>query len=387
METFRIAIPDADLDDLRGRLAATRWPDEGHSPGWERGVPQEYLRDLADYWQHEYDWRAAEAELNRFPQYTTEIDGARVHFLHVRSPEPGAMPLLITHGWPGSFVEFSQIIEPLTNPRAHGGRPSDAYHLVIPTIPGFGFSGPVRAPGWSIPRVAGAWAQLMAQLGYQRYATHGGDLGAWINHVLAAIDAEHVVGSHVSFLITPPGPDPADLAGLTQVEMGRLGLLARFAGDLSGYMKLQSTRPQTVGYGLTDSPVAQLAWIVEKFHDWTDSVKAPEDAVDRDQMLTNVMVYWLTRTGMSSAHFYYDSADMMPTAPTPPAPPPPLSVPFGVSVFPRDPAQPIRRFADRMLPNIVQWTEHERGGHFPAMEVPDLLVADLRAFAQALTGS
>jgi microsomal epoxide hydrolase len=227
----------------------------------------------------------------------------------------------------------------------------------------------------------------MAQLGYQRYTTHGGDLGAWINHVLTAIDAEHVVGSHVSFLITPPGPDPADLAGLTQVEAGRLDLLARFAGDLSGYMKLQSTRPQTVGYGLTDSPVAQLAWIVEKFHDWTDSVKAPEDAVDRDQMLTNVMVYWLTRTGMSSAHFYYDSADMMPTAPTPPAPPPPLSVPFGVSVFPRDPAQPIRRFADRMLPNIVQWTEHERGGHFPAMEVPDLLVADLRAFAQALTGS
>src|SRR6266536_2506507 len=195
METFRIAIPDADLDDLRGRLAATRWPDEGHSPGWERGVPQEYLRDLADYWQHEYDWRAAEAELNRFPQYTTEIDGARVHFLHVRSPEPGAMPLLITHGWPGSFVEFSQIIEPLTNPRAHGGRPSDAYHLVIPTIPGFGFSGPVRAPGWSIPRVAGAWAQLMARLGYQRYATHSGDLGAWINHVLAAIDAETVFGS------------------------------------------------------------------------------------------------------------------------------------------------------------------------------------------------
>ncbi|MFL6140079.1 MAG: epoxide hydrolase family protein [Frankiaceae bacterium] len=384
MQPFRIEIPEAELEDLRRRLAATRWPDEGHSPGWERGVPLDYLRELVDYWQNQYDWRAAETKLNAYPQFVTEIDGANVHFLHVRSPEPGALPLLITHGWPGSFVEFVQVIGPLSDPRAHGGDPANAFHLVIPSIPGFGFSGPVREAGWTIPRVAGAWAQLMGRLGYERYATHGTDMGAWINHVLAAIDAERIVGSHVSFLITPPSDDPADLDGLTEIEMGRLGLLMRFANELSSYMKLQSTRPQTLGYALTDSPVGQLAWIVEKFREWTDSAKAPEDAVERDQMLTNVMVYWLTRTGMSSAHFYYDNADMMPTAPTPSAPPPPLPFPFGVSVFPRDPAQPIRRFADRMLPNIVQWSEHERGGHFPAMEVPDLLVGDLRDFARAL---
>jgi epoxide hydrolase len=384
MNPYRIEIPDADLEDLRRRLADTRWPEESSAAGWERGVPQDYLRGLVEYWGTEYDWRAAEATLNSFPQFTTEIDGALVHVLHVRSPEPDALPLLITHGWPGSFVEFTDIIGPLTDPRAHGGDPALAFDVVIPTIPGFGFSGPVREAGWTIPRIAGAWAQLMARLGYERYVAQGTDIGSWVTHVLCLMDPEHVIGGHVNFLITPPSGDPADFEGLTEVEFGRLGLLRKFADEQSAYMRIQSTRPQTLGYGLTDSPVAQLAWIMEKFQEWTDSAKVPEDAIDRDRLLTNVMVYWLTKTGVSSAHFYYDNADSMPTAPTPPALPPPVGLPFGVSIFPHDPAQPIRRFADRLLTNIVLWNEHDRGGHFPALEEPDLIISDLRSFARAL---
>jgi microsomal epoxide hydrolase len=388
MKSFRIDVPQAALDDLHRRLAHTRWPAEGPGgSGWERGVPISYLRELAEYWRTGYDWRRAEAGLNAIPQFTTEIAGTTVHFVHVRSPEPGALPLVVTHGWPGSFVEFSEIIGPLTDPRAHGGDPARAFHLVIPTIPGFGFSGPVAKPGWDIPRVAATWAELMGRLGYTRYAVQGGDMGAWIGLTLAAMDPEHVAGAHVNFLITPPGGDPADLAGLDGGDLARLGLLSTFANDMSGYMKLQSTRPQTLAYALTDSPVGQLAWIVEKFWEWTDSAKVPEDAVDRDLMLTNVMLYWLTSAGASSAHFYYDNAAMMPTAPTPPPPPPPLPVPLAVAVFPHDAAQPIRRFADRAFPNIVQWNEFDRGGHYPAMEVPELLIDDLRSFAGKLASN
>ncbi|SCL34434.1 epoxide hydrolase [Micromonospora nigra] len=383
MEPFRIDIPQSDLDDLRRRLDTVRWPGELPGAGWERGVSLQYLKDLTEYWRTSYDWRAAEARLNSFPQFTDVIDGTTVHFLHVRSPEPDATPLVITHGWPGSFVEFLDVVEPLTNPRAHGGDPADAFHLVVPSIPGFGFSGPTSEPGWTIPRVAQAWAELMRRLGYDRYVVQGGDMGAWISQALAAIDHEHVIAAHVNFLITPPS-DPSDMAGLEEADLRKLGLLNAFAVDGSGYMKIQSTRPQTLAYGLTDSPVGQLAWIVEKFKEWTDSDKVPEDAVDRDHMLTNVMVYWLTATAGSAANFYFDNADVMPTAPTPPTPPPPLPTPVGVAVYPGDPAQPIRRFAERGLPNIVHWAELERGGHFAAMEQPKLFVSDLRAFLRTL---
>ncbi len=384
MREFRVDIAEADLEDLRRRLAAVRWPNEVPDVGWERGVPLNYLRELADYWRTSFDWTAAEARINQFPQFTTTIDGANIHFLHVRSSEQNAVPLLLTHGWPGSFVEFLEVIERLTDPRAYGGEPSDAFHVVIPTIPGFGFSGPTDGSSWTVGRVAGAWAQLMRQLGYDRYIPQGGDLGAGISAMLAAIDSEHVIGVHVNFLITPPTDDPADLAGLTDSDIARLGLLSRFTGELSGYMKLQSTRPQTLSYALTDSPVGQLAWIVERFKDWADAPKSPDDAVDRDQLLTNVSLYWLTATAGSSANFYFDNADIMPTALTPPPPPPPLTVPFGVAVYPYDAAQAIRRFAERSFPNIVQWSEFERGGHFAAMEEPDLFVADLQAFGRTL---
>lgn len=386
MDPFRIEIPQADLDDLHRRLGTVRWPSELPGVGWDRGVPLDYLKDLVEYWRTSYDWRVAEARLNSFPQFTTTIDGTKVHFLHVRSPEPDALPLLVTHGWPSSVAEFINVIEPLTNPRAYGGDPANAFHLVIPSLPGFGFSGPTPEPGWTMPRIAAALAQLMGRLGYDRYATQGGDIGAWINLVLSGMDHQHVVASHVNFLITAP-TDPSDVAGLAESDLARLGLLNRFAAELSGYMKLQSTRPQTLAYALTDSPVGQLAWIVEKFKEWTDSAKVPEDAVDRDHLLTNVMIYWLTATAGSTANFYYDNADVLPTAPTPPPPPPPLPTPFGVAVYPGDPAQPIRRLADRAFPNIVHWSEQERGGHFPAMEEPDLFVADLQTFARALPPS
>lgn len=384
MRPFRIEVPQSDLDDLRDRLAATRWPSGLPEVGWERGVPLEYLRELADYWRTDYDWRAAEARLNEFPQFVTEIDGTNVHFLHVRSPEPDAVPVIITHGWPGSVAEFGSVIGPLTDPRAHGGDPRDAFHLVIPSVPGFGLSGPTSGPGWGIGRIAGAWAELMRRLGYDRYIPQGGDIGAWISLTLAGLDLPHVLGAHVNFLITAPPSDPSAFAGLGPVDLERLGLLKSFVDTGSAYMALQATRPHTLSYGLTDSPVGQLAWIVEKFREWSDSAKVPEDAVDRDQLLTNVMLYWLTGTAGSSAQLYYEMADTLPTAPTPPPEQPPLPVPLGVAVFPRDSALPVRKFADRAFPNIVRWSELDRGGHFAAMEEPDLFVAELREFRRAL---
>jgi epoxide hydrolase len=385
MEPFHIDIPQADLDDLHRRLAATRWPTEIPGVGWERGVPLDYLKELAEYWRASYDWRAAEATLNRYPQFTTEIDGTNVHFLHVRSPEPDAIPMIITHGWPGSVAEFLSVIGPLTDPREHGGNPSEAFHLVIPSVPGFCFSGPTREPGWNLVRIAGAWAELMRRLGYDRYVPQGGDIGAWISLTLAGVDFGHVLGAHVNFMVTaPPSSDPADLADLSEADLARLGVLGDFLDKQSGYMKIQATRPQTLAYGLTDSPVGQLAWMVEKFREWSDSAKAPEDALDRDQMLTNIMLYWLTGTAGSAAHLYVEMADILPVFATPPSPPPPLPVPLGVAVFAHDVVLPIRRFADQGFPNIIQWNEFDKGGHFAAMEQPDLLVADLRNFARAL---
>jgi pimeloyl-ACP methyl ester carboxylesterase len=383
MRPFRIEIPQADLDDLRRRIADTRWPDELPGVGWDRGVPLGYLRELADYWAESYDWRAAEARLNAYPQFITEIDGADVHFLHVRSPEPDALPLVLTHGWPGSVAEFLDVIGPLTDPRAHGGDPADAFHLVIPSIPGYGFSRPLRETGWDVPRIANAWAELMRRLGYEKYAAQGGDAGSPISLALATIHPDHVVGVHVNMLMTFPSGDPAEFAALDETDQQRLGLLGRFDQELSGYMKVMATRPQTLAYALTDSPVGQLAWIVEKFREWTDSDKAPEDAVDRDQMLTIVSIYWLTATAGSAAHFYYEGAAAVRALASGMAPPP-VPVPVGVAVFPRDIFVPIRRFAERDIPNITRWTEFDRGGHFAALEQPELLVGDVRAFFSGL---
>jgi pimeloyl-ACP methyl ester carboxylesterase len=369
---YTIEIPQDRLDDLRRRLGETRWPAELPGTGWEAGVPLGYLKGLADYWGTDYDWRAQEARLNEFPQFTTVIDGQIVHFLHVRSPEPAALPLIITHGWPGSIVEFMEIIGPLTDPARYGGDPADAFHLVIPSLPGFGFSSPLAGPGWDISRVARAWAELMKRLGYDRYGAQGGDTGAVVSPALGRIDPDHVIGVHVNNLLSFPSGDPGELTGLTEADQARLELLTASGHDLSGYAIVQSTRPQTLSYALTDSPVGQLAWIVEKFKEWTDpSADLPEDAIDRDQILTDVSVYWLTGTAGSAARIYFEEARAWGQVQ------PRSRVPTGVAVFPNDTT--LRPLAERDH-HVVHWAEYSRGGHFAAMEAPDLLTGDIREF-------
>lgn len=374
---FRIEVPQVDLDDLRQRLANVRWPDDSPDAGWGDGVPLDYLKELVAYWRDDYDWRAQEARLNAFGQFTTVVDGVRLHFVHARSAEPGALPLLLTHGWPGSLLEFTEMIGPLTNPRAHGGEAADAFHVVAPSVPGFGFSGPVREPGWNLRRIAEAFAELMHRLGYRSYGVHGGDFGAMLSPELGRLHPERVRGVHVTNFVAPPPRDPAELAELTETERARVDAFHRFQRTQRGYAWIQATKPRTLGYGLTDSPVGQLAWLVEKFKEWTDSTDRPEDAVDRDQMLGNVMLYWLTRTAGSSARLFKETSKDMRRLSEP------STVPTGVAVFPRDVGLPVRRLAER-IHNIVHWSEFDRGGHFPGMEVPDLLVGDLRRFFRAI---
>src|SRR5215469_3158770 len=332
IKEFRINIPQADLDDLAGRLARTRWPASLPGATWERGVPVDYLRGLAEYWRNEFDWRAAEARLNSYPQYITEIDGQKIHFLHVKSPEPNATPLLLVHGWPGSIVEFSHVIGPLSDPGGHGDATAPAFDLVIPSLPGFGFSSPLTEPGWNSRRIAGAFAELMRRLGYERYGAQGGDYGAFVAPDLGRVDAEHLIGIHVN-----------------AATMGFIPF-----GDI---------------------PEEELAWIVEKFKEWTNSGhKLPEDAVSRDEILTDVSLYWFTGTAGSAANIYYESMHSSDW-------PVPSGVPTGVAVFAEDIA--IRRYAEPVN-NIVHWTDFETGGHFAALETPDLLVQDIRAFFAAL---
>ncbi|MEV0200182.1 epoxide hydrolase family protein [Nonomuraea sp. NPDC050691] len=367
---FRIDIPQSALEDLHDRLARTLWPDELPGVGWSYGIPVSYVRQLAEYWRTGYDWREHEAALNAYPQFTTEIDGQNIHFLHVRSPEPDALPLILTHGWPGSVAEFMKVIGPLTDPRAHGGDPADAFHVVAPSIPGFGFSGPTRETGWDLRRVARAWAELMSRLGYERYGAQGGDSGSVISPELGRVAPDRVAGVHVNGALGFPTFDPAETEGLTEAEQARMRIYADH--DRSGYAIIQATRPQTVAFGLHDSPAAQLAWIVEKFKEWTDPAHdLPEDAVDRDQMLTDVTIYWLTRTAASSARLYKEGSAQwgMPVERS--------EVPHGVAVFPGDGG--IRRVAEREH-NVIHWSEFDRGGHFAAMEAPDLLVDDVRTF-------
>jgi pimeloyl-ACP methyl ester carboxylesterase len=372
MHDFRIAVPEHDLDDLRKRLSRARWPAELPGVGWSRGVPVAYLRVLAEYWRVDYNWRAWEARLNEFPQYMTRIDGQRIHFLHVRSGAPGSMPLILTHGWPGSVAEFVDIIGPLTDPGSYGGDPADAFHVVAPSVPGFGFSTPLSEPGWNHQRIALAWAELMRRLGYDRYGAQGGDTGCVVSPELGRVAPEHVIGVHINGALAYPAVQPADLDKLTAVEQARLAAADRLREIGSGYADLQSTRPQTIAYALTDSPIGQLAWIVEKFWEWTDPArKLPDHAVDRDHLLTDVTLYWLTGTGASSAQLYYEArvASGSSVAKS--------SVPTGIALFPTDPT--IRRVAEREH-TIVHWSEFDRGGHFAAMETPDLLVEDIRAF-------
>jgi epoxide hydrolase len=383
---FRFDVPQGELDDLYERLDRTRWPDELPDVGWAYGVPRNYLKELVRYWRHEYDWRAAEARLNEWPQFTTTIDGASIHFAHIRSPEPDTTPLIITHGWPGSIAEFTRIASPLADPRSHGGDPADAFDLVLPHIPGFGLSGPTHETGWEYRRVAAAFAELMRRLGYTRYGTQGGDWGAAISRELGRTQPEQVIGVHLNLL---PGahaaaePTAQELAPLDPAERERTlaswQRTQQWIRDRQGYADIQSTRPQTLAYALTDSPVGQLAWIAEKFKEWTDSHDRPEDAVDRDHLLTNVMLYWLTGTAGSSARIYYERAHAHYRS----APPEPSATPTALAVFRHDNFIPLRHIAEQTN-TIVRWTEYDRGGHFAAMEQPDLLVTNIREFFRQL---
>ncbi len=376
---FRIDIPQDQIDDLRERLARTRWPDEVPGVGWARGVPVGYLKGLVEYWRTAFDWRKQEARLNEFPQFTTGVEGQTIHFLHVRSPEPDALPLLLIHGWPGSIVEFSKVIGPLVDPRAHGADPKQAFHVVAPSIPGHGFSIPLSGAGWTHARNARAYAEVMARLGYQRYGVQGGDHGAFEAPEVARAAPERVVGVHMNALLTFPSGDPAELGKLSEVDSDRLRRLKAFQQEQMGYIHQQGTRPQTLAYALTDSPVGQLAWMVEKFKEWSDPVaQLPEQAIDRDQFLTDVTLYWLTATAGSSAQLYYETSH----DPAAWAPRARGTVPTGVAVFTSHDIT-IRKLAERDH-NIVHWNEFPRGGHFPAMEVPDVLVGDVRAFFKPL---
>lgn len=376
IKPFHIAIPQADLDDLHHRLDNTRWPDELPHTDWQYGVPLTYLKELTHYWRHEYNWRTHEKLLNDLPQFTTEIDGQHIHFLHIRSPAPDALPLLLTHGWPGSIVEFLDIIGPLTDPQAHGGDPADAFHLVIPSLPGFGLSGPTREPGWHTRRIATAWAELMHRLGYHRYAAQGGDFGALITPDLGRVDPQHVIGLHVNAATVGFIPfGDIDTDQLTDLERQRHERQRRYMTDGNAYFQLQATRPQTIAYPLTDSPTGQLAWIIEKFKEWTHPVDAlPDTLIDRDRLLTNVMLYWLTSTAGSAARIYYENTHGGEW-------PHRTDIPTGVAVFAEDIA--IRAYAEQTN-TITHWTDFDTGGHFAALETPDLLITDVRQFFRDL---
>ncbi len=375
IKDFHIDVPEGDLDDLRARLEHTRWPAPLPADDWNTGVPTAWLRKLAEYWRTGYDWRAAEAKLNQYPQFTTVIDGQRIHFLHVRSAEQDALPLILTHGWPGSVVEFLDVIGPLTDPVAHGGAAEDAFHVVIPSLPGFGFSGPTAEPGWGTERIATTWVELMGRLGYERYGVQGGDIGAVVSPQVGRVAADRVVGVHVN---GGPGVMPRlplseqESAALSDLERDRIRRIEEFMREQSGYLAIQSTRPQTLAYGLTDSPVGQLAWIMDKFREWTHPRTAlPDTIIDRDTLLTNVMIYWLTGTAGTAAYVGYAQEFAWGMHK------PNSGVPTGVIAFAHDVG--IRRYAETEN-TITRWTDVDEGGHFAALEQPEALIADIRAF-------
>jgi pimeloyl-ACP methyl ester carboxylesterase len=368
LEPFRAEIPQADLDDLGDRLARTCWPDELDGADWTYGVPLGYVRELVDYWRAGYDWRAHEARLNEHEQFLTTIDGQRVHFVHVRSPERDALPLIVTHGWPMSVFEYLDLIGPLTDPAAHGGDARDAFHLVLPSAPGIAFSGPTTEPGWDTRRTARAWVELMARLGYDRYGAHGNDLGSLVSPEVGRHASDRVVGVHVTQLFSFPSGDPSEFQDMSEEDQAALSFLEGFTqGGGLAYNAYQSAQPQTLAYAMQDSPAGWVAWVGQLFR----------DSVDRDYILTNAAAYWLTRTIGSSFRRYHADAQAQG------APSEPTTAPTGVAIFKYD-FQSIRRFADRDHSNIVRWTRYDRGSHFSPKDAPDLLLEDIREFYRQL---
>ena len=372
IEPFEIDVSDLVLDDLADRLATTRFPDELDDTGWEYGMPVGYLRELVEYWRHAYDWRTHEAQLNELANFRTEIDGQQIHFVHARATDADALPLLLIHGWPGSVVEFLDVIPKLIDPQNHGGRAADAFHVVVPSLPGYGFSEPTRTRGWDPERIARAFIELMARLGYTRYAAQGGDWGAQIATRIGALDPEHCAAIHLNM---PIAARPAEPVALTDEEQAELAAFRQFQREESAYSLEQGTKPQTLGVSLNDSPAGLLAWIIEKFRAWSDCDGDPENAFTRDQLLTNVMVYWVTRTITSSARLYREArlAGLRGEVPQY------VGVPTGVARYPREILRFPRAWVDQRY-NVTHWAVMPRGGHFAAMEQPDLFTDDLRTF-------
>ena len=381
IQPFTIRVEDEVLRDLQERLARTRWPDQIPDSSWDHGVDLGYMKALTEHWRTTYDWRKHERMLNQFPQFTTEIDGVQLHFIHQRSKHPNALPLVIVHGWPGSVYEFYKIIGRLTEPERHGGKPEDAFHVVCPSLPGFGFSGKTKEPGWSSQRMAESIAKLMARLGYGRYGAQGGDWGGGITRWLASGDGAHCIGGHSNF---PGGSRPTDdpMRGVTEEEMKRLEQRNKELNDHKAYASFQGSRPLTLGYGLNDSPVGLAAWVVDKFWAWSDHGGNLENSFTKDELLTNVMIYWVTQTMPSSVRIYYESSH---NNPRPPSMTPfqggGKSAPMGFALFPKEINVPPRAWVERNMGAVfIHWTEMPRGGHFAALEQPDLLVTDVREF-------
>lgn len=385
MQQFTIQIPDKDLEYLHQRLSNARWFDSAIESGWEKGVPTRHLKKLADHWLNKFDWKKQETALNQFPQFVTEIDGQNIHYLHVKSPKPGAVPLMLIHGWPGSFADFLKVIKPLTDPQDAG---HVAFDLVIPSIPGFGFSTPVKEKGWNMIRIATAFTTLMTQLGYEKFAVHGGDMGAGVAGIMSGVAARHLIGTHINtdfFAVAGLGMFPADTSFFTAEENGRLDRMKAYKKDGTAYLDIQATRPHTIGIALSDSPIGQLAWMVEKYKEWTDEDKnLPEDAIDIDQLLTNVSLYWFNQVGASSAGILAENMSMAfdwgsdhsqeASQWTPP------KIPSAIACFGKKEDESLLKKLTSMMGAPDRWSFYDRGCHFPAMEVPDLLVQDIRQF-------
>jgi len=373
IEPFSVEVEESTIADLRDRLAAARWPDQLPDAGWDYGTEREYLQEVCAYWRTDYDWDGFRERLNRFESFVTEIDGQRVHFLHARSPEPDARPLLLSHGWPGSVVEFLDVLGPLSDPAAHGGDPEDAFHVVAPSLPGYGFSGPTTDRGWDVPRIADAFAELMDRLGYETFLAQGGDWGGLVTALLGANYPERVDAIHTNMLFVRPSTIEDAFERLDESGQADVEATQEFQETGVGYQEIQSTKPQTLAYGLTDSPVGLAGWLLEKFRAWSDD----PDRLDRDRLLDNLSVYWLTGTINSSMRLYYET-DLETAVPAD------VPVPTGHTRYPGEIYKIPRVWADAVY-DVEYWAEVDEGGHFAAMEVPDRFVADLRTWVRELS--